>query len=300
MSTPEERSDIIPPMRPDTVFRSRHAFFHRSFFRSIVFALVCCLFLTAPVQVDAKPELVVCSDPWPPIAFLPGDAIEGYGIEVMRRIFEPLGYEVRYLGGPWTRCIRETREGIASAIIGCYVKEVPGFHVPEEPLGETRQTFFTVASSTWNYSSPESLNGIILGAIQDYSYGEELDAVFAKEGRDLRIVRLTGTDSLSRLIDMLRSGRIDAIVESRMVMDFTLSHKGLAPDSLRVAGQATECPPFYAAFSPTLPESRGLANAFDRGIRALRASGELKAILDVYGLVDWKSASGALLLPSAR
>lgn len=45
----------------------------------------------------------------------------------------------------------------------------------------------------------------------------------------------------------------------------------------------------YMGFTPQNPNSPKLAGIYDQGIRALRASGELAAILARYGVEDWES-----------
>lgn len=270
-------------------------------FRLLLLIGLWILVAVTPLAAETQPkEIIVCSDPWPPIANPPTGGREGYAIDLLRGIFEPLGYRVRYLGNPWSRCIRETREGVCTALVGCYAQEVPGFILPQEPLGISEQTFYTSALSTWTYSTPESLHGVMLGAIQDYSYGHELDAVFARAGRSLRIVRLTGNESLPRLIDMVLNGRLHAVVENRTVMEYTLSRLGKPASILRRAGGANERPPIFAGFSPSRPDALALAAAFDQGVRAMRADGRLKELLGRYGLVDWNTVSEAIPVPSPK
>jgi len=45
----------------------------------------------------------------------------------------------------------------------------------------------------------------------------------------------------------------------------------------------------YIGFSPALEQSHDYAALFSRGMKELRRSGKLQAILNKYGLKDWES-----------
>jgi polar amino acid transport system substrate-binding protein len=55
-----------------------------------------------------------------------------------------------------------------------------------------------------------------------------------------------------------------------------------------LAGAVASADPLYVAFSPKSPMSREHARVLDEGIAAMRASGELAALLKRYGLQDWR------------
>lgn len=59
-------------------------------------------------------------------------------------------------------------------------------------------------------------------------------------------------------------------------------------DKIKPAGYGVEPAYIYIAFSPNRPESPMLAQQLSDGIRELRSNGQLKKILDRYGLLDWK------------
>jgi len=45
----------------------------------------------------------------------------------------------------------------------------------------------------------------------------------------------------------------------------------------------------HIVFSRVDPKAKGYAKILGEGTRALRASGQLKTILDKYGIDDWRS-----------
>ena len=86
--------------------------------------------------------LLFSSDPWPPYAGYAGAELEGYIVDVLREIYEPLGYKINYVNLPWSRCIRDTRDGKLTALGGADFDEVPDFIFPKETIGITRPVFF--------------------------------------------------------------------------------------------------------------------------------------------------------------
>jgi len=85
---------------------------------------------------------------------------------------------------------------------------------------------------------------------------------------------------------MLQNGKIDAIAEDTNVMLNTMIASKVPLGSIIPAGKCAEISALYVAFSPKNPKSKELATKFDAGIKELRASGKLQAILKFYGLQD--------------
>ncbi len=65
-------------------------------------------------------------------------------------------------------------------------------------------------------------------------------------------------------------------------MEYTLAQMRMEEQVIWAGG--TPPLPVYLAFSPALPASRGLAEAFDAGMRRLAAEGKLAGFYSPYGL----------------
>jgi polar amino acid transport system substrate-binding protein len=237
------------------------------------------------------PRLVtICSDPWMPYAGEAGPgADEGYVIALARAALGRSGHQVRYVVVPWSRCIADVQAGRWDAIAGVDEREVPDLHYPAEPAGETRPSFFTRADSTWTYQGLASLEGIRLGAIQGYAYADEVDGWIKAHHDDRHLFLAAGTEPLRRLFEMLDAGRVDAIIESPLVAAWTARRLGRpAGHPLREAGVVGAQVPIYLAFSKRTPDGAALAKAFDAGLRALSAEGQLAPLLARYGVPMWR------------
>ena len=112
------------------------------------------------VQKKDSKELIFCSDPWPPYAGYVDEKQQGYIIDIVRKIYQPKGYKIKFINIPWSRCIKETRDGKITALAGADFKEVPDFKFPKKTIGVTFPTFFGKSTQTWQYDGPKSLDKI--------------------------------------------------------------------------------------------------------------------------------------------
>jgi polar amino acid transport system substrate-binding protein len=216
-------------------------------------------------------------------------ADEGYVIALARAALQRSGHQVRYVVTPWSRCIADVRSGRWDAIACVDTREVPDVVYPEEPVGETRPSFFVRRDSTWRYEGPASLERIRLGAIQGYAYADEVDGwISAHAGDDRHLFLASGTEPLRRLFEMLEAGRVDAIIESPLVAAWTAHRLGGTSRPLREVGSVGPPVPIYLAFSRRAPDAEALARAFDAGLGALRAEGKLAPLLARYGVPPWQ------------
>ena len=94
-----------------------------------------------------------------------------------------------------------------------------------------------------------------------------------------------GMLSLQVLAQEKTVGRLTLVIEDEAVAAFFLKNN----DQAVAKAGCLSGEPIYFGISPTLgDQGRAMAAKFDAGIKAMRASGELKVILDKYGLADWK------------
>lgn len=232
-------------------------------------------------------ELKFCSDPWPPYAGKSSDIKPGYIIDILEAIYEPLGYIIKFENIPWSRCIRDTRDGIFNGVAGADLEQVPDFVFPTQTVGTSHPQFYTRADSQWSYQGLGSLEDVRLGIIQDYTYSPQLDVYIRRHQSDSHLTIVKGNDGLKQLISLLQAKRIDVFVENSRVVNFTLSQMEISQENIKSAGAPGKGDVLYVPFSPRYQESRELVNIFDRGIVQLRESGELKQILLRYQMSDW-------------
>lgn len=231
----------------------------------------------------ASETITVRADVWMPYNGEPDADKPGYGIEIMKAVFEPKNIKIDYQTMPWNRAVDDTKEGKFDSIIGAGVRDAEGCIFPTETIGYNINDLFVKPDSTFKFERIEGLNSVKIGIIADYSYSEAFDAyVAANKDDEQKIFVVSGDGALEKLYKMVLAGRIDAFMENPLVVA-----QESWKDEVKSAGQVGDKDALYVAFSPAKESSKKYAEMFDAGIKELRANGKLKAILDSYGLTDW-------------
>ena len=238
--------------------------------------------LVLPSAARAE-TLTLRSDYWCPYNCTPGGEPPGYMIEIARKVFEPAGYTIDYQLMPYDEAIEAARKGEITAVVGAARKDAPDLAFTASSQGTTTYAFASAKGSGFVYKGVESLKGIRLGAIQDYTYDAAIDAhIAAGEG-----VTLVSGDTATRdLVQLLADRKVDVIIEGDAVLDYTIAEMGMT--NLFDLFVASEGAPVYIAFSPAHPKVAELVTLLDKGVADLRTSGELAKIMRRYGKKDWQ------------
>ena len=175
--------------------------------------------------------------------------------------------------------------------MGAYKADAEGFEFPASGWGLSGNKFWGLAETTWRYDGLASLDNVRIGVIEEYNYGEEMDAYIEKHAGDaarIEVVPAVGR-GIVRLMARLIGKRIVTFVEDQNVLAFAVEEAQMDPTRIISLGQASELENVYIACTPADPRGRKYADMFDKGTAELRKSGKLKQILDTYNLKDWES-----------
>lgn len=250
-----------------------------------------CLWLGFVTAARAE-SIIIVADPWCPYNCEEDAKNQGYMIDIARAALAKGGVEVVYKTRPWSRAIEQTREGKFTAIIGATPEEAPDFIYPKTLQGFSTMRLWVRPDSNWQFKGPASLDKMKIGAIVDYSYSTLLDDYFQKHHKDRdRIQLLGGENALELNLRKLLAGRIDVLPEDKNVMHYYYQSRGQEV-AVKEAGNPIDSAHvqdafLFVGFGPKTPKAQHYANLLDKGVRELRASGELKAILDKYQVDDW-------------
>lgn len=241
----------------------------------------------APV---ADPHVITLrADPSCPSNCDPASDHPGYDIEIAKAIYEPLGYKVDYRLLSWARTLVEVRRGTFDALVAGIRSDAPDFIFPREPAGMLINGFALRKGSGWQWRGPQSLQGMVLGYIPDYQYFPALKDYIDAHAGDWHAVQGVAMMNATALnLKKLLVRRIDITCDDLSVLRYERKRLGLE-DQIEIIDPKVAAPlPNYIAFGPHNPRGRDLARQWDEGIRRLRASGRLAAILDRYGIADWE------------
>ncbi|WP_097459253.1 substrate-binding periplasmic protein [Mangrovitalea sediminis] len=247
---------------------------------------------TLPAVAQSK-TLVIGADLWCPYNCTPGSSHPGYVVEVARAVFEPLGIKVVYRNIPWQRAKRMLEKGTLQGLIAATPANIADLKVapvfPRESVGRMHNSFYTLASSHWQFAKAPSLDDIRLGVVDGYDYGPHVQPYITRWKGSERVLAITGTHAVARLQTLMRMGRVDVILEDDDVFRYTAGQLGF--EDYRKAGAVTApqaMDNLFIAFSPVDPKAADYAKMLSQGVQRLRRSGELARILKRYGLTDWK------------
>ncbi|WP_242675143.1 substrate-binding periplasmic protein [Phytopseudomonas dryadis] len=246
----------------------------------------CGLLLVAALgNTPARAEtLVMEADLWCPINCAEDAERPGIFVELARQIFADAGIEVEYRVTNWARALQDVRHGRVNALVGAGIRDAPDFIFGKVPAGISRTCFYARPDSTWRYTGLASLETIRLGAINGYSYGEELDNYIRRHQKDLdRLQLAAGEQALALNVRKVELGRVDATLENTWVMAMYLDRHD-ASGALQKVGCRVPDVPIYIAFSPVLASSARYRDIFDAGVQRYRRDGRLAALLQRYGI----------------
>ncbi len=251
----------------------------RIFLRSLGLLLA---LLTGTAQADT---VVIRADRWYPMNGDPNDPNPGFMIEIARYSLEKAGHQVDYDLMPWARALQQAKNGLIDCVVGAYKSDAPNFLFPNISQGATNTAAFVKKGSTWRYSNLEALKLVNVGAVASYSYGKEIDAFIAANPE--RVHLLSGERALEQNIRKVLSSRIDVVLESPAVLNAKLKEMHLT-NHVEFAGSINKPENLYVACTPRKASSVEYVKLIGDGTRELRASGELKNILDKYDVQDWQ------------
>lgn len=216
---------------------------------------------------------------WCPYACDAGESRWGFAVDIARAALESTGHRVHFRNLPYDRALFEARSGRIDATVPTFRGEAPGFIFPGNAVSMTEYCFYVAEDQAWRYTGPVSLQPIRFVATSGYSYGEAVDTFIAENlGQGVALIR--GEEIPSRLRELVRMGRYDALLDDRLLFETNRNNDGLIN-----AGCLEERHAGYLALSPGNPERSGaIAEAFDRGFNQIRTNGQLCSILAESGL----------------
>ena len=234
------------------------------------------------------PPLRAVSDAWCPYSCEADSNKPGYLIEILKAVMKPHDIPVKYTETNWARALNAVQKGTEyEALIGAVKEGAPQLVYPAVPLGYSQNCFYTLKDRSWKFHGIDSLEAIHLGVIGGYAYSSQIAEYLKKNKKNAhRITPHFGEKGvLTRVFQSLIAGRVDALIEDRAVVNYTL-HK--APILEQVTEAGCEMPsPVFVAFSPNHPHAQEYADLLTEGVLKLIKTGEMKAILKRYYLKPW-------------
>lgn len=248
------------------------------------------LFIALNSHAFSDKEILIAGDNWCPVNCGQEDKQQGFMIDVARAALAKSGYTLKYMEMPWLRAIELAREGKIHGIVGAFKDDAPDFYFPQIPfLKISPNALFTLKDSTWQYENIRSFNGMKIGVIKGYDYGEVMNTYIKSFSfsfsKTSPLTQLYGNDAVERSLKFLVRKRIDIYIDADPVFWYEAGKLGIT-DLVKRVGSISEPEPCFIAFSPTLQDSERLTLALDKGVISMKQSGEIGNIANKYSLPE--------------
>lgn len=251
-------------------------------------ALLGCLYILSVTTTQAE-RLTFTTGDWCPYIFELDGTVDpekpGFSIEIVNSVFAIMGYDIKYVTAPFLRQIQEVERGTYSALAGVYSEEAPNLLFPDEPIGMTRNCFYSKISNNWRYNNSKDISAIKIAVVSGYTYGELDDYI---EAYPKEVIKLTGNEAamMDRLTELVDINRVTAFIQDARVAEYYFMVNGI--EGRFKSSGCLEAIPSMLGFSPVDNRAENFIEAFDIQINKMRTSGELKKILTKYNVSDWK------------
>lgn len=254
--------------------------------RAILFGLVLVSLGLLPGGRAQADTIVVVSDSWYPYNGAPGDAKEGYKIDLLRWIAQANGHSVDYRLLDWELALERTLAGNGGdCVVGATVGDAPDHARTAQPWGKSVNTFYGHIDRMPTITSYDSLRELRVGVVEDYAYGDEIDAIINAEGA--KVLRVAASRRAFPLLVMrLATRQVDVIIEDFNVATAGLAEIDMAESIKPVEVDFMEPDDLFVACTPNARGQTFIA-LFDAGMARARAEGKLAEILAKYELDDW-------------
>lgn len=268
---------------PDTVIKSI----------AMCFPILLSLLLPRVILAEA---ISVWGEYHPPLNGWQHDKNPGFMIEIAQSIFEKNGHSIDYILGPRSRGVKMVKDGSIDCVINAKIKDHHFLAFPQQLWGYHAATLFALPESSFQYHDMQQIRDTQLGAIAGMRYDNgPLDDYLKLSSSNVSFAH--GADAMKKQVKMLLEKRTDIIVSCPLLMRGQLEAMGLPTDTLKIVGEVKPFVGMYLACGRGNKETEGYIAMINQGIPAMRESGELQAILNKYGQIDWLSIYHSLDTP---
>ncbi len=245
------------------------------------------LFHTSYAETDTRTtnkKLVLAADEWCPYNCMPNSDKPGYMVEIAREVFKD--YDLSYKLHPWKRAMFLARTGKVDGIVGAVDSESQGLFMPSVEQGLLDGHYFARQDVKWKITKVSDIkkHGLKLGIVAGYGYANELNDFIKKNPENT--FSSYGEKAMPKLIELLKKGRIDLITDDKSVFWYKVNDLKIKSSLFKSVGRpGKDIAPkkLYISF-----HDKKDAEFLAKGMKKLRSSGKLKAILKKYNIEDWE------------
>ncbi|AZZ90176.1 transporter substrate-binding domain-containing protein [Hahella sp. KA22] len=233
---------------------------------------------------DAKRVVRLTNGEWPP--YVSQDLkYDGVVSLIVKEAFASEGYEVKFTFLPWKRALQSAQDGEwDGSILWAYREERTQYFIYSDPISSTQYVFFHLRNAEFDWKDFSDLKKYRFGLTLGYNYNDK----FMDMVRNEEIAHDYASDIVSSF-KMMFKHRVDVVPEDVEVGYFILSSE-FAPGVDRMV--TSHLKPLseekhYLLISRRVPDANELIEAFNRGLKKMRASGRLESLFEKSRMGDF-------------
>ncbi len=194
--------------------------------------------------------------------------------QIITEAFQRVKYKVKIEYIPWARAVHEAKTGKRDGIFSIwYRKERETWVAFSDPLFLSKTMFLKRKEDPIKYKTFEDLKPYFIGVVRGYSYPKSFqEATYLK--------KIDAADNVNNL-KLLAYKRIDLVLIEQMVGNYlkkTLPY--LKNVELEWVGSPVGILPQHLGFSKKNKNYKKNLNAFNKGLRKIKADGTFKKIIE--------------------
>lgn len=241
----------------------------RGFTLFFAFAITIFTALPSSAQTHGDKEIILVSEAWEDATEKDGS---GLYFEIMRRVFEPLGYSIKTITTTYSRSVYLVQTKKMDAFLGSYIDEqkkilYPYWHFDAEQVAAVYK-----ASVIPAWKGEETLENRTVGWIKGYDYNDYIDTKF----------NIHEVKSRRQGLSMVFSDRLDVLLDARAELEEEFDLGYLSRDDFEMANIMDL--KLYPGFADT-EKGQELRRIYDERFEELLNKGEIKRLYDEY---EWE------------
>ena len=256
--------------------------------QNISYVIVIAILLIAScyaTRLTAAERLPISTFIFPPFNFVENGRVVGSEIDVVRKVFQRMGYELDVEVRPIQRAYAETVKGNFVALVA--LSETPqrfSDFYPSDPISWTKPELAKRKDADIVLKTVDDYSPHLVGITKGFHYTKEFEESVA--AGNIRVFELAGQNTELQHLKMLDSGRVDLVFSEANVISHLMKIHSPEFDKLeRVGSLSGIVYPHHLLFSKNWPNSKKLTEQFNIHLAAFWAGGEAEGIWDKYGIV---------------
>lgn len=227
-------------------------------------------------DIEKQNIIISAADPWPPFVD-PDNPSDGLSLEIIRSAFDAQGYTVVMEYVPWARAESGVIKGTYDILPDVWkTLERSENMLFSHPYAKNSVKFIKRKGHEFEYTDIDSLSGLRIGVIRGFGYSNE----FLSSEKFTREPVSTFMQNIYKLLHK----RIDLTLEDEIVAIHTIKQK--EPNLLKnieFVDKPLSINELHISAGYNNPRHEEIINAFNEGLKEIKASGKYSEIFKKYG-----------------